>query len=96
MKPRLQRIPYFWHSIFPVLVGKMEARTAWQLYTGSTVGTLVFILIAAGLAVLLWRRRRNPNKNLRVETEIEMNVKTTNPSKSKEKGEYSLVSKEPA
>lgn len=77
----------------------MEARTAWQLYTGSTVGTLVFILIAAGLAVLLWRRRRSHAKhkqNLRVETEIEMNVKTTTPSKSKEKGEYSLVSKEPA
>ena len=75
----------------------MEARTAWHLYTGSTLGTLVFILIAAGLAVLLWRRRKSHAKheqNLGVE-KIEMNAKKTTPSRRKEKGEYSLVSKRP-
>ena len=73
----------------------MEARTAWHLYTGSTLGTLVFILIAAGVAVLLWRRRRSHAKHEQnlVDDKIEMNAKTTTPSKRKEKGEYSLVSK---
>ena len=77
-------------------MGKKETGTTWYLYAGSTAGSLVFILIAAGLAVLLWRRRRSNAKGdeSQGDEEIEMEAKTTTPKKTKVKWNYSLVGKE--
>ena len=74
------------------LADHMETREVWEV-AGPVVGSLVFILIVLGGAILLWRRRklRTKRQDEPAEEKIEMN--SNSPSPERTTVTYSLVPK---
>lgn len=68
---------------------------AWYVYAASGTGSLLFVLIAAGILVLLWRRRRSSVKREESPSgveETEMEAMVTSPKKTKVECNDLLVS----
>ena len=71
----------------------MQTGTAGYVFAASITGSVVFILIIAGLAMLLYRRRKLATKRDKPQGELmEMNEKTTTPKKTKVIRGYMAVS----
>lgn len=84
----------------PVLAAKTETQMAWYVYAASGAGSPLFLLIAAGLLVLLWRRRRSNMKQGKTPgtgegTEMKT-MEVTSPKKTEVKCNYLSVRKDSA